>query len=96
MYRIQHCQNYLQKCISQNVYVKMYLQKCISQNQGVKRGSAGEYRCIASNIEGDTESNILDLQIYCKLMMMMTMTIMMIMMMMMMMVMMVMVNIELL
>ena len=35
--------------------------------QKVSRDQAGSYICIASNLEGDTESNSLELKILCKL-----------------------------
>jgi hypothetical protein len=35
--------------------------------QGVTRKQAGMYACVASNIEGDTQSNVLELKVMCKL-----------------------------
>ena len=35
--------------------------------QGVGRAMAGDYSCTASNLEGDTVSDTLTLQIMCKL-----------------------------
>ena len=34
--------------------------------QGVTRKQAGMYACVASNIEGDTQSNVLELKVMCK------------------------------
>ena len=34
--------------------------------QGVTRKHGGKYSCVASNIEGDTQSNILSLKVMCK------------------------------
>ena len=34
--------------------------------QGVTRKQAGLYACVASNIEGDTQSNVLELKVMCK------------------------------
>ena len=34
--------------------------------QGVNRKQAGLYACVASNIEGDTQSNVLELKVMCK------------------------------
>ena len=35
--------------------------------QGVSRKMSGLYSCVASNIEGDTSSNTLELKVMCKL-----------------------------
>lgn len=35
--------------------------------QGVTRKMSGKYSCVASNIEGDTESESLELKIKCKI-----------------------------
>lgn len=34
--------------------------------QGVSRKMSGLYSCVASNIEGDTQSNTLELKVMCK------------------------------
>ena len=34
--------------------------------QSVTRAQAGAYTCVASNLEGDTESNSLEIQIKCE------------------------------
>lgn len=34
--------------------------------QGVTRHQAGNYTCIASNVEGDGESNTVELRVMCK------------------------------
>ena len=34
--------------------------------QGVSRKMSGLYSCVASNIEGDTSSNTLELKVMCK------------------------------
>jgi hypothetical protein len=34
--------------------------------QSVTRKQAGFYACVASNIEGDTQSNVLELKVMCK------------------------------
>lgn len=34
--------------------------------QGITRKNAGFYACVASNTEGDTESNIIELKVMCK------------------------------
>ena len=34
--------------------------------QSVTRAQAGVYTCVASNLEGDTESNSLEIQIKCE------------------------------
>jgi hypothetical protein len=34
--------------------------------QGVTRHQAGNYTCLASNVEGDGESNIAQLKVMCK------------------------------
>ena len=34
--------------------------------QGVTRKLTGTYSCVASNIEGDTQSNELELKVMCK------------------------------
>ena len=35
--------------------------------QGVRREQAGDYSCYASNLEGDTTSDIINIQIRCEL-----------------------------
>ena len=34
--------------------------------QGVNRKRAGVYACVASNLEGDTQSNKIELKVMCK------------------------------
>jgi len=34
--------------------------------QGITRKNAGFYACVASNTEGDTESNVIELKVMCK------------------------------
>ena len=34
--------------------------------QSVQRRQAGSYSCVASNLEGDTQSNMLELKVMCK------------------------------
>lgn len=34
--------------------------------QGITRHQAGNYTCVASNVEGDGESNIVELRVMCK------------------------------
>lgn len=34
--------------------------------QGITRHQAGNYTCIASNVEGDGESNTVELKVMCK------------------------------
>lgn len=35
--------------------------------QGISRSQAGNYSCTASNVEGDGDSNIVQLKVMCKL-----------------------------
>ena len=55
------------KTVDQNIEQGVLISGSSLVLQSVTRAQAGVYTCVASNLEGDTESNSLEIQIKCEL-----------------------------
>ena len=58
------CQN---KTVDQDIEQGVLISGSSLVLQSVTRAQAGNYTCVASNLEGDAESNSLEIQIKCEL-----------------------------